>query len=163
MLKPDQPHKEEPGKFPGSTDVVIFRWLPAEQIGCYVCGKPSLCVVGPDHAPHAAGYAHGVCLEHQEPGSVVQHVTAWPFAKTGLKLRTRCTCGKLTTNQRFCSQTCRKNTLYPGWQERRATIVRRRVQGDTFEMIAKDVGLSAARVAAIYKAAEAVEDGTWNC
>lgn len=154
QIGPDERQQvAEPGKFPGSTDVVIFEWPPAAAVACYCCGKPSTCIIGPDHAPHAAGYTHGVCADHQEPGSVVQHVDAWPFTGTGLKLRTRCVCGALTTNQRYCSKTCRKDSLYPEWQKRRAEIVRRRGAGDTFRMIAKDLGLSAARVAAIYQAA----------
>lgn len=143
------PNETGPGNFPGPSDIVVFQ---VEEPGaCWYCQAATNLLAGPDHAPRD-GNAHYTCQAHMEPGAVVQHVTGWPFAGSGVKLWRNCACcNRPTANHVYCSITCRKNGLYCDWQARQTEIIRRRNEGEQFKVIAKDLGISAARASAIYR------------
>lgn len=132
-------------------EVVVFS-VP-EPGTCWYCNKATNLLAGPDHAPRDGG-AHYTCEAHIDPEAVVQHAHGWPFEGLGVKLWRKCACcGASTANHVYCSTTCRKNALYPDWEARRAEIIRRRNEGEQFKVIAKDLGISAARASAVYRAA----------
>lgn len=146
------PNKSKgPGNFPDSTDVVVFAVV--ERGRCWYCDTDTNLLAGPDHPPRDGG-AHYTCEAHMEKGAVVQHVTSWPFVRTGVKLWRRCACCKTPTpNRLYCSVACRKNALYPDWEARRAEIIARRLKGEPLSTIAIDLHVSQSRVSAICKAA----------
>lgn len=146
--------KEAPGKFPGATDIVVFKVPEPGQCWYKGCGKETNILAGPDHAPRD-GNAHYTCVTHMDKGAVVQFVRAMPFQGTAIRVVRSCgLCKREMTNKTYCSVQCRLNALYPEREHRKAEVVRRRKLGHTFVEIGKALGITDARAAAIWRAAK---------